>query len=93
MPLDASASAWLIEQLTAEAVVSPGLATLRAATRTSAAARLSIWDALIVQTAREAGAAVLCTEDARLLRAVNGGEEAGPDPEAVDPFGGTAPHP
>ena len=89
-PLDASAAAGLIEQLPAEAVVSPGLATVRAAARRSAAARISIWDALIWEAARAAGAAVLYTEDARLLRAVNGGEEAVAGLEAVDPFGGTA---
>ena len=37
----------------------------------------SIWDALIVEAAREAGAEVLYTEDRRLLRAVNGEPDEG----------------
>ena len=87
IPLDASAAARLIEQLPADVVVAPGYSTLRAAARTCAAHGLSIWDALIVETAREAGAAELYTEDAQLLRAVT----AEVDLKAVDPFGGTAP--
>jgi len=98
-PLGARAAAWLIEQLPADAVVTPGVGTLRAAARRCAAGDLSIWDALIVEAAREAGAEVLYTEDARLLRAVNGepddgrslggGAARGADPRsprAVDPF-------
>ena len=93
-PLDASAAAWLIEQLPADVVVAPGFSTLRAAARACGALGLSIWDALIVETAREAGAGLLYTEDARLVRAVNGEMEpggAGTALEAVDPFRGTAP--
>jgi len=98
-PLDARAAASLIEQLPADAVVAPGFGTLRAAVRRCNAGDLSIWDALIVEAAREAGAEVLYTEDARLLRAVNGepddgrslggGAARGADPRsprAVDPF-------
>ena len=57
--------------------LAPGFSTLRAAALTCAADGLSIWDALIVETAREAGAGVLYTEDARLLRAVNGEADPG----------------
>ena len=98
-PLDARAAASLIEQLPADAVVAPGFGTLRAAVRRCNAGDLSIWDALIVEAAREAGAEVLYTEDARLLRAVNGepddgrslrgGAARGAEPrslQAVDPF-------
>jgi len=70
-PLEAPAAAWLIEQLPADAVVAPGFDTLLAATRLCAASGLSIWDALIVAAASEAGAAVLYSEDGRLVRAVN----------------------
>jgi len=82
-PLDPRAAAWLLEQLPAEAVVIPGLGAMRAAARRCAGGGLSIWDALIVEAARESGAAVLFTEDARLLRAVT------PEVDglrAVDPF-------
>ncbi len=98
-PLGARAAAWLIEQLPADAVVTPGLGTLRAAVRRCVAGDLSIWDALIVEAAREAEAEVLYTEDARLLRAVNGEPDDGRSlgggtarsadprsPRAVDPF-------
>ena len=71
-PLGARAAAWLIEQLPADAVVAPGFGTLRTAVRRCVSGDLSIWDALIVEAAREAGAQVLYTEDRRLLRAVNG---------------------
>ena len=83
VPLDARAAGWLIEQLPDEAVVTPGLTQVRAAARRCVAGGLSIWDALIVEAAREAGAEVLCTEDAQLLRAVS------PEADglrAVDPF-------
>lgn len=86
--LDAGAAAWLIERLPADAVVAPGLRTLRAAARLCAAAGLSIWDALIVEAAREAGADVLYTEDARVLRAVNGPPRGPGGLRAVDPFSG-----
>jgi predicted nucleic acid-binding protein len=81
--LEAGAAAWLIEQLPADAVVVPGRDTLRAAARRCASSGLSIWDALIVQAAHEAGAALLYTEDTRVLRAVAG------DPDGLqgaDPF-------
>ncbi len=102
-PLSARAAAWLIEQLPADAVVAPGFGTLRAAVRRCVSGDLSIWDALIVEAAREAGAEVLYTEDARLLRAVNGEPDDGPSLgggaargadqrslRAVDPFAGSA---
>ena len=81
VPLEPAAAARLVEQLPAEAVVAPGLATLRAAARSGGG--LSIWDALVLQTARECGAAVLYTEDRRLLRAL---AEAGGAPAGRDPF-------
>ena len=61
----------------------PGSASRPPAVRRCAGGGLSIWDALIIEAARESGAAVLYTEDARLLRSVI--------PEAdglrvVDPF-------
>lgn len=92
-PLHPAAASWLIEQLPAEAVVAPGPATLRAAARLSAAAGISIWDALIAEAARECGACLLYTEDAQLLRAVNGAEAAVPALTAVDPFADTAARP
>ena len=85
VPLSAQAAAWLIEQLPAEAVVTPGLAGLRAAAGRCAGG-LSIWDALIVEAAYEAGATLLYTEDAELLRALEG--EAG-GLRAQDPFADT----
>ena len=98
-PLGARAAAWLIEQLPADAVVAPGVGTLRAAVRRCVAGDLSIWDALIVEAAHEAGAEVLYTEDRRLLRVANGepgdgrslrgGAARGAEPRslrAVDPF-------
>lgn len=82
--LSPAAAAWLIDQLPAGAVVAPTLHTLRAAVRRCrSSAGLSVWDALLLETAREAGADVLFTEDRRLLRAV------ADDPgglRAVDPF-------
>jgi predicted nucleic acid-binding protein len=83
VPLSAKAAAWLIEQLPADCVVAPGYQTTRAAVRLCASAGVSIWDALIVETAREAAAEVLYTEDGRLLRTVNG-EPSGL--RALDPF-------
>ena len=81
--LEPQAAAWLIEQLPGDAVITPGPSGLRAAARRCAGGGLSIWDALIVEAARESGAAVLYSEDARLLRAVT------PDADGlrvVDPF-------
>jgi predicted nucleic acid-binding protein len=77
------AAAWLIEQLPAAAVVWRGLDTVKAAVRRCAAGDLAIWDALIAEAARESGAAILYTEDRRLLEAVNGGPDG---ILAIDPF-------
>ena len=82
VPLSGQAANWLLEQLPAEAVVTPGLAGLRAAAvrcaavssaaaANSAASALSIWDALIIEAACEAGATLLCTEVAGLGRALD----------------------
>ncbi|GEM_PF-434645 len=81
--LGAEAAAWLIEQLPAGVVFAPSLDTLRAAVRRSAGGSLSIWDGLILETAREAGAGLLYTEDRRLLAAV---DEARDGITALDPF-------
>jgi predicted nucleic acid-binding protein len=83
--LGAQAAAWLVEQLPAEAIVAPGIVTLRAAARRSGGA-VSIWDALILEAAREAGVDVLFTEDRRLLAAIEHGsaEMRGIDPFATD---------
>jgi predicted nucleic acid-binding protein len=81
--LSAGAASWIVDQLPAEAVVTVGLGGLRAAVRRCAGGGLSLWDALIVEAARQAGAAVLYTEDARVLRAFD--DEAG-GLRAVDPF-------
>jgi predicted nucleic acid-binding protein len=81
--LGAQAAAWLVDQMPAAAVVSPGLATVKAAVHGCLSSGLAIWDALIVATARESGAQVLYTEDRRLLEAVNA-EPGGI--RAVDPF-------
>jgi len=81
--LEARAAAWLIEQLPAGVVVAPSLETLRAAVKRSAGGSLSIWDGLILETAREAGAELLYTEDRRLLAAV---DEERDGVRALDPF-------
>jgi predicted nucleic acid-binding protein len=86
VPLEAQAAAWLVMQLPAEAIVAPGITTLRAAVRRSGGGDISIWDALIVEAAREAGADVLFTEDRRLLAAIENGSAGvrGIDPFATD---------
>lgn len=88
--LDAASARWLVEQLPADALTAAGPRTLRSAARLCAVtataapdAGLSIWDALVVQTALEAGAESLYSEDARLLRAV---AAAVPRLRAEDPF-------
>jgi len=70
VPLSPAAAGWLADQLPADAVVTPGLATLRAAVRLSASLGLAIWDALILQAAIACGAGVVLTEDAHLLSAL-----------------------
>ena len=101
--LDAASARWLVEQLPADDLVAAGPRTLRSAARlcaataapsatgasATAAAGLSIWDALVVETAIEAGAQALYSEDARLLRAV---AAAVPDLRAEDPFAGAHEH-
>ena len=77
------AAGWLVEQLPQEAVVTTGLEASRAATARCAAGGLSIWDALVIEAARTAGASVLLTEDAGLLRAV---DQQVDGMTAVDPF-------
>lgn len=89
-PLGPAAASWLIDQLPAEAVVAPGLTTLRAAARLSAEAGISVWDALIVEAARECRACVLYTEDARLVRAVNGARAAADGAQATADAGPAA---
>jgi predicted nucleic acid-binding protein len=86
-PMAPREASWLIEQLPAEAVVTPGLEVLRAAAARCAAGGLSIWDALVLESARAAGASVLLTEDARLVRAVDLQSDR---MVAVDPFAGPA---
>jgi predicted nucleic acid-binding protein len=81
--LGAPAAAWLVEQLPATAVVSPGLDTVKAAVRRCSASGLAIWDALIVEAAREAGAALLYSEDRLLLNTV---DEERDGILAIDPF-------
>jgi predicted nucleic acid-binding protein len=81
--MSARGASWLLEQLPADAVVTPGPEVVRAAAARCAGGGLSIWDALIVEAARASGAATLLTEDSRLRDAV--------DPRAdslrcVDPF-------
>ena len=81
--MSARSAGWLLDQLPAEAVVTPGLDVVRAAAARCAGGGLSIWDALIVEAARASGSAVLLSEDPRLREAV--------DPQAdrlrvVDPF-------
>jgi predicted nucleic acid-binding protein len=68
--LEAGAASWLVDQLPPEAVVTLGLDGLRAAVARCARGGLSVWDAQVVEAARAAGAEVLLTEDAGLLRAV-----------------------
>ncbi len=83
MRLSAGAASWILNQLPAETVVTVGPGGLRAAVRRCAGGGLSVWDALIVEAARQAGAAVLYTDDARVLRAVDGEADG---LRAVNPF-------
>jgi predicted nucleic acid-binding protein len=69
--MDPGAASWLVEQLPAEAVATLGVDGLRAAVARCARGGLSIWDALVVEAARSAGAEVVLTEDAGILRAVS----------------------
>jgi predicted nucleic acid-binding protein len=81
--LSAGAASWMVDQLPDEAVVTVDLGGLQAAVRRCAGGGLSVWDALIVEAARQARAAVLYTEDTQVLRAVD--SEAGAL-RAVNPF-------
>jgi predicted nucleic acid-binding protein len=65
--MPARAATWIIEQLPSSVVVAPGHGTICAAARLAVGSDLSLWDALILETASEAGAAVLLTEDRALL--------------------------
>ena len=85
--MSARSAGWLLEQLPADAVVSPGLDLLRAAAARCAGGGLSIWDALIAEAARASGAALLLSEDARLRDAVDPGTD---HVRVVDPFLATA---
>ena len=62
-PLAAGPAAEAVNGLCAFPVRPLGAGLVRAAVRRSASSRLSYWDALIVESAMEAGAAVLLTED------------------------------
>lgn len=62
-PLAAGPAAEAVRELCAFPVRPLGTELVRAAVRRSASSRLSYWDALIVESAMEAGAAVLLTED------------------------------
>jgi predicted nucleic acid-binding protein len=81
--MTADAASWLVEQVPPEAVVTLGLDGLRAAVARCARGGLSIWDALVVEAAVAAGAKVLLTPDAGLLRAVTPSADG---LSAVDPF-------
>lgn len=81
--MDPGAASWLIEQVPPEAVVTLGPDGLRAAVARCARGGLSIWDALVVEAARSAGAEVLLTEDAGLFRYVG---QATDGLHAEDPF-------
>lgn len=81
--MEPGAAGWLVQQLPAEAVVALGPEGLRAAVARCARDGLSVWDALVVEAARAAGADVLFTEDTGLLRGVVW-ERDGLDAE--DPF-------
>lgn len=65
--MPAQAATWIIEQLPSSVVVAVDHGTVRAAARSAAGSDLSVWDALILETAAAAGAAVLLTEDRALL--------------------------
>ncbi len=65
------AAAWLIEHLPGDAVVAPSRETLKAAVGRASTGGVSIWDSLIIEAAREAKAAILFTEDKRVLRAID----------------------
>jgi len=62
-PLDADHASRAVTDLCALAVRDVTASLVQAAIRRSAATRLSFWDALIVETALEAGATTLLTED------------------------------
>lgn len=62
-PLAAAAAASAVADLSAFPVVPADAAMVRAAIRTHQAAKISLWDALIVEAARSGGAAVLYSED------------------------------
>ena len=66
---------FLMRSISVEELAGLRAAAGRCAAAGSVAGGLSIWDALIVEAAYEAGATLLYTEDAHLLRAVIG--EAG----------------
>ena len=62
-PLAAGPATEAVNDLCAFPVRPLGAGLVRAAVRRSASSRLSYWDALIVESAMEAGAVVLLTED------------------------------
>ena len=85
--MEPTAASWLIEQLPPESVVTLSRDGLRAAVARCARGGLSIWDALVVEAARAAGAEVLLTEDEGLLRAVSATTDG---LHAENPFGAPA---
>lgn len=85
--MDPTAAGWLIRELPADAVTTAGVDGLRAAAARCVRDGLSIWDALVVEAARAAGAEVLLTEDAELLRCVVSARDGlrAEDPFATEP--------
>ena len=79
VPLPHSVAAGFARQLLAAHVVVPSADLVVAAMERSGGSSLTIWDALILETAESCGASVLYTEDKHLLAADS-------DIEIVDPF-------
>jgi len=81
IPLPHAVAIAFARQLLAAHVVAPSPDLVAAAMERSGSGTLSIWDALILETALSCGATVLHTEDKHLLSVTA-------DLEIVDPFAG-----
>lgn len=71
-PLPADAAAQAVEDLTRFEIASVTADLVQAAIRRSRSSLLSYWDSLIVETARNAGAEVLFTEDLQHGQEIDG---------------------
>ena len=82
VPLPADAAAQAVENLTRFEIASVTADLVRAAIRRSRSSLLSYWDSLIVETARNAGAKVLYTEDLQHGQEIDGLRIANPFADA-----------